>query len=52
MEKVAALIFFKEGVDIERVQAWIAKLEEAGHTEGATVREYNPEIGEPVWYIP
>ncbi len=50
--KVAALIYFKEGVDIERVRAWVAKLEAAGHTEGAVVSDYAPAYGAPVWYVP
>lgn len=52
MEKTAALIFFSDDVTPERVAAWIAKLKEAGHVEGATVGTYDPNIGEPVWYVP
>lgn len=51
-KKVASLIYFKEGVDIERVKAWIAKLEAAGFVEGSTTREYQEAFGSPVWYIP
>ncbi len=51
-KKVAALVYFKEGTDIERVRAWVAKLEKDGHSEGATVREYQEAFGSPVWYIP
>ncbi len=51
-KEVAALIFFKPGVDLARVQAWVAKLEAEGHAAGATVREYIPAFGSPVWYIP
>ncbi len=51
-KKVAALIYFKEGVDIERVLAWVAALEQKGHSEGAVVREYVEAFGAPVWYVP
>ena len=50
--KVAALIFFKEGVDVERVRAYVKQLEEKGVAEGADVREYVEAFGSPTFYIP
>jgi transcription initiation factor IIE alpha subunit len=49
---VASLIFFADHVEKERVEKWIEKLKEQGHVVGSTTREYDPAIGEPVWYIP
>lgn len=51
-EKVAALIYFKEGVDVARVQAYVDALAAKGVTEGAVVRPYVEAFGAPVWYIP
>jgi len=49
---VASLIYFSDHVTKERVEQWIAKLQEQGHVYGSVTREYDPSIGEPVWYIP
>lgn len=49
---VASLIYFADEVTKERVERWIAKLEEQGHVIGSVTREYDPGYGEPVWYIP
>ncbi len=51
-KEVAALIYFKPGVDLARVQAWVQKLQDEGHAVGATVREYIPAFSSPVFYIP
>jgi hypothetical protein len=49
---VASLIYFKPGVDKERVERWVQALIDKGFAEGATTHEYNPEFGDPTWYIP
>ena len=51
-KQVASLIYFKDGVEKERVEKWIKKLMEQGHVSSHVTREYNPEHGDPVWYIP
>ena len=51
-EKIASLIYFSDTVTKERVERWIEKLKEQGHVEGSVTRSYDPNIGEPVWYIP
>lgn len=51
-KQVASLIFFADNVQKERVEAWIKKLMQQGHVTGHCTQEYNPEYGEPVWYIP
>ena len=48
----ASLIFWKDDVEKERIERWIAKLMEQGHVVGHTTREYDAQYGEPVWYIP
>lgn len=50
--EIASLIWFKPGVDRERILRWIAKLEEKDVIRGHSTQEYNPEHGFPVWYIP
>lgn len=50
--RVASLIFFSSDVEKERVLKWIGKLQEQGHVESHTTQEYDPNCGEPVWYIP
>jgi hypothetical protein len=50
--QIASLIYFKHGVKKERILRWIKALEEKGVIDGAVTQEYNPELGEPVWYIP
>lgn len=50
-KRVASLIYFADEVDCERVERWIAKLKEQNHVVGSVTREYDPEYGEPVWYI-
>lgn len=49
---VASLIYFSDHVTKERVERWIEKLKAEGHVVGSVTREYEPEYGEPVWYIP
>lgn len=49
---VASLIFFKPGVDIERVERWIKALEEKGVIDGSVTKEYDSTYGDPCWYIP
>lgn len=50
--QIASLIYFKQGVDKERILRWIKALEEKGVIDGSVTQEYCPEFGEPVWYIP
>ena len=50
--RVASLIFFSSDVEKERVLKWIAKLEAQGYVEGNVTKEYDPNYGEPCWYIP
>jgi transcription initiation factor IIE alpha subunit len=49
---IATLIHWKDGVDKERIERWLKKLQEQGHIQSQTTNEYNPNHGEPVWYIP
>jgi hypothetical protein len=49
---IASLIYWAPGVDRARIERWLQKLQEQGYVEGETTREYNPEHGSPVWYIP
>ena len=49
---VASLIYFSSDVEKERVLKWIEKLQQQGHVTGHCTHEYNPDFGEPVWYIP
>lgn len=48
----ATLVHWKDEVDKERIERWLAKLKEQGYIHSAYTGEYNPEHGEPVWYIP
>ena len=52
MKQVASVIIFASDVEKERVLRWIEKLQEQGHVQSHDTREYNPEIGEPTFYIP
>ncbi len=51
-QNVASLIFFADGVTKEQAEKAIQKLVNQGLVVSATTREYNPQYGEPVWYIP
>jgi hypothetical protein len=50
--KTASLIYFKEGVDKERILRWIKALEEKGVIDDSVTQEYDENHGMPVWYIP
>lgn len=49
---IASLIYWKDGVEKERIERWLNKLKEQGHIQAEVTREYNPSWGEPCWYIP
>ncbi len=49
---IATLIYWKDGVEKERIERWLKKLKEQGFIEGETTNEYNPNYGGHVWYIP
>lgn len=49
---IASLIYWNSEVEKERIERWIAKLKENGFVDSSTTREYTPEWGSPVWYIP
>ena len=49
---IASLIFWRSIEDKERIERWIKRLQEQGHIESASTHTYNPEYGQPVWYIP
>jgi hypothetical protein len=51
-KEVAALVYFKAGTDLARVEKWLARLQAEAHVEAFVAREYPPAIGQPVWYIP
>lgn len=50
--KIASLIYFKDDVEMKRVQAWIKALQDKGVIEGHDTREYISNYGDPCWYIP
>ena len=49
---IASLIYWAPGVERDRVERWLKKLQEQGYIQSETTREYDSSIGEPVWYIP
>lgn len=51
-KKIASLIYFKEGVDKERILRWIKALEEKDVIDASITKEYCPLYGSPTWYIP
>lgn len=48
--QVGALIVFNEGVDLQRVERWVASLGE--NVAHSTVRGFDPSCETPVWYCP
>lgn len=51
-KSIASLIYWKDGVEKERIERWLKKLQEQGHLHSHVTHEYTPEYGEPCWYIP
>jgi transcription initiation factor IIE alpha subunit len=51
-KSIASLIYWKDGVDKERIERWIQKLQEQDFVLAHVTKEYNPAHGEPCWYIP
>jgi hypothetical protein len=49
---VASLIYWTDAAEKERIERWIKKLQDQGFVQNSTTREYNPDWGCPVWYIP
>lgn len=57
MKNVASLIYFPEGITKEEAEEYIRRLNKALEKElgtgvGAITKEYDPDWGSPVWYIP
>ena len=50
--QAGTLIIFKEGVDVERIKKWIKQLEKKNVIKFSYTKEFNPNYGSPVWYIP
>ncbi len=50
-QMVGAVLVFKSD-DVERVQEFLNRLVERDIIQPATAREFNPQYGGPVWYIP
>jgi hypothetical protein len=48
----AALIFFNKRLTPEQMQEVLDILHRKNVIEKATVNDYNPDHGSPVWYIP
>jgi len=51
-KSIASLIHWKDGVEKERIERWLKKLQEQGYIQAQYTGTYNPDHGEPVWYIP
>ena len=58
-KRVAAIIYFRSESNLEDVQKVITKLskqldnnDSGPQINSAIVREYDPEWGHPVWYVP
>jgi hypothetical protein len=47
-KRVGAVVVFKAGVTLEQVKNWL----EYSDVERFDAKEYNPDHGEPVFYIP
>jgi hypothetical protein len=52
MKKVGAVIVFEDGVTQEEALSLFTKLRTERKIEVATIREFNPDHGYPVFYIP
>ncbi len=63
--KVAALVYFEEGTTVKQAETIIRETQlqlgevvfpldscTGARIDRAVVREYHPDHGEPVWYIP
>ena len=48
----ATLLVWKEGVDSERIQKWIQRLEDLGVLETVRTQEFNSDETFPVLYLP
>ena len=48
----ATLLVWKEGVDSERIQKWIQRLEDLGCLETVLTQEFDTEHTFPVLYLP
>lgn len=48
---VGAVLVFKRGVDIDTVKLMLAHYF-SNELESEVVREFNPDYGSPVWYVP
>jgi hypothetical protein len=51
-DQIGALIVFKSHVEYERVMRWVQALREKDVVENATVQNFDPNHGYPVFYIP
>lgn len=49
---LASLVFWSSIEEKERIERWLAKLKEQGHVDHYYTGGYNPDFGEPVWYVP
>jgi hypothetical protein len=48
----ATLLVWREGIDSERIQNWIKRLEDLGVLETVRTNEFNSEETFPVLYLP
>jgi hypothetical protein len=48
----ATLLVWREGIDPERIQNWIKRLEDLGVLETVRTNEFNSEETFPVLYLP
>jgi hypothetical protein len=54
-KRIGAVLVFRDGVDIERVQKYLDKLAEQDIIDknaSSKAVEYDPSWGSPVWYVP
>lgn len=50
--EIASLIYWNTGITKKAIERVIQELIRRGMVHSDTTREYNTEIGGPVWYIP
>lgn len=49
-DRVAALVYFKEGVSVEEAKRHLEKLKEV--IDWKEVHDFDSNLGRPIWYIP
>lgn len=47
-----ALLVFNKDVPPEKIAAWVEQLRAKGVLESGGVYDFNPDWGQPVWYVP